>query len=146
MATADITGSSSRNYRTSHRYVRSIEDEVVPKPLQIIKRSVSSSTTSRSYQPPSARRNNSAGSFNSDASMDSIPESPRGNTPLAVPKIRENKALEYTSASMVNLLEGYEQYEPVNTVNAFRPNRSLIPHSAPPEPTLAQVSRTNALE
>ncbi|KAK1782520.1 hypothetical protein QBC45DRAFT_318588 [Copromyces sp. CBS 386.78] len=54
--------------------------------------------------------------------MDNIPESPRGNTPLAVPKLRENKTLEYASASMVKLLEGHEQYEPVNTVNAFRPS------------------------
>ena len=123
MATAVLTGSFARNHRTGHRNVRSVEDEVVPRPLQIVKRSVSSSTTDRNYQPPAARRNNSAGSFSSDASMESIPESPRGNTSLAIPKIRENKALGYASASMVNLLEGHEQHEPVNTVNLFRPNR-----------------------
>ncbi|KAK3400155.1 hypothetical protein B0T20DRAFT_178559 [Sordaria brevicollis] len=123
MATVPTTGSFRQRDRTSHRYVRSLEDEVVPKPLQIVKRSLSQSTTSRSFcQPPAASRNCSDESFSSDGSMGSIPESPRANMPLSVPKMRENKALEYTSASMVNLLAGQRQYERVNDASAFRPN------------------------
>lgn len=122
-ATVDMTGSFPRNHRNNHRYVRSAEDEVVPKPLQIVKRSVSSSTTDKSYQPPSATRYDSAGSFKSDASMDSMPEPPGRNTSLAVPKTRENKALEHASTSTASLLEGYEHCQPVITVNTFQSNR-----------------------
>ncbi|EAA33070.2 hypothetical protein GE21DRAFT_5766 [Neurospora crassa] len=55
--------------------------------------------------------------------MDSMSEPPGRNTSLAVPKTRENKALEHASTSMVNLLEGYEQCQPVNPVNPFQSNQ-----------------------
>ncbi|EGO59088.1 hypothetical protein NEUTE1DRAFT_38203 [Neurospora tetrasperma FGSC 2508] len=52
-------------------------------------------------------------------------EPPGRNTSLAVPKTRENKAIEHASSSTANLLEGYEHCQPVITVNTFQSNQFL---------------------